>query len=333
MATWKAPEAMNKNVIGLHRAMLGRHRRALDQGQQIALDAFARDIAAAAPFARADLVDLVEEDDPVVLDLADRQPHDLVLVDQLVAFLGEQGRIGVLDQQSPLFRAPRATCRKYRRGKSRRSRAPGMFGSSNIGIDGLPDGAISTSISLSSSSPPRNFLRKESRVAALALAPTRASTTAPRPPSCARAATSLRLVFLDQADADLDEIAHDLLDIAADIADFGEFRRLDLEKGRVGEPREAARDLGLAAAGRPDHQDVLWQDLLAHHAFEAQAPPAIAQGDRDGALRVLLADDEAVKLGDDFAGRKIGHATGFPGAGDGRSRANRCFPRRCCVLV
>ena len=106
---------------------------------------------------------------------------------------------------------------------------------------------------------------------------------------------------------DLDEIADDLLDIAADIADLGELRRLDLEERRAGELREAARNLGLAAAGWPDHQDVLRQHLLAHRAFEAQAAPAVAQRDRDGALGILLADDETVELGNDLARRKISH--------------------------
>jgi len=32
------------------------------------------------------------------------------------------------------------------------------------------------------------------------------------------------------------------------------------------------------------------------------AAPAVAQSDGDGALGVVLADDEAVQLGDDFAG-------------------------------
>jgi len=44
---------------------------AFDQGQQIALHAFARDVAARAAVAHADLVDLVEEHDAVVLDRVD----------------------------------------------------------------------------------------------------------------------------------------------------------------------------------------------------------------------------------------------------------------------
>ena len=115
------------------------------------------------------------------------------------------------------------------------------------------------------------------------------------------------LAFARHRDADLDQVAHDLLDVAADIADLGELGRLDLEERRAGEPRQPARDLGLADAGRADHQDVLRQHLLAQLVVELEPPPAVAQRDRDGALGVVLADDEAVELGDDFAGGEVGH--------------------------
>ena len=114
----------------------------------------------------------------------------------------------------------------------------------------------------------------------------------------------LALALARQRDGDLDEVAHDLLDVAADITDLGELRRLDLEERRAGELGEAARNLGLADAGRPDHQDVLRQHLLAQLVVELQPAPAVAQRDRDRALGVGLADDEAVELGDDFAREK-----------------------------
>ncbi len=125
--------------------------------------------------------------------------------------------------------------------------------------------------------------------------------------SSAFAPHELALLVADHRDRRLDEIAHDLLDVAADIADLGEFGRLNLQEWRAGELGEAARNLGLAAAGRPDHQDVFRQHLLAHRAFEAKPPPAVAQGDGDGALGVMLADDETVEFGDDLAGGKISH--------------------------
>ena len=117
----------------------------------------------------------------------------------------------------------------------------------------------------------------------------------------------LALRFADQRDADLQQIADDLLDVAADIADFGELGRLDLQERRAREPRQAARDLRLADAGRADHQDVLRQDLLAQALVELQAAPAIAQRDRHRALGLALADDEAVEFGNDLARGKITH--------------------------
>ena len=186
--------------------------------------------------------------------------------------------------------------------------APGMLGSSNIGMPPLPC-ATSISISLSSSSPARSLRRKLSRVAWPEPGPTRASSTRSSAARSALACTSLRLASLHEADADLHEIAHDLLDVAADIADLGELGRLDLEEGRAGELGEPAGNLGLAAAGGADHQDVLRQHLLAHRPGELLAPPAVAQRDGDGALGVVLADDVAVEFGDDLAGGKGDHGS------------------------
>ncbi len=77
-----------------------------------------------------------------------------------------------------------------------------------------------------------------------------------------------------------------------------------LMKGAPASLAQPPRDLGLADAGRADHQDVLRQHLFAQLVVELQAAPAVAQRDRDRALGVGLADDEAVELGDDFAGEK-----------------------------
>src|SRR3546814_13704168 len=58
--------------------------------QQVALNALARDVGAAALGARGDLVDLVQEDDAVLLDSGDRGADYRLLVEQLVALLGDQ---------------------------------------------------------------------------------------------------------------------------------------------------------------------------------------------------------------------------------------------------
>ena len=110
------------------------------------------------------------------------------------------------------------------------------------------------------------------------------------------------LLFAHEADADFDEIADDLFDVAADIADFGELRRLDLDERGAGQLGETAGNFRLADAGRPDHQDVLRHHLVAQLVGELLAAPAVAKRDGDSALGIVLADDEPVELRHDFAG-------------------------------
>ena len=120
------------------------------------------------------------------------------------------------------------------------------------------------------------------------------------------ASTWRRRLLARHVDGDLHEVAHDLLDVAADIADLGELGGLDLDERRLRQLGEAARDLGLADAGGADHQDVLGQHLLAQLLRQLLAAPAVAQRDGDGALGVVLADDVAVELGDDLARAEAG---------------------------
>ena len=185
--------------------------------------------------------------------------------------------------------------------------APGMPGISNIGMP--PEDCVSISISLSLSSPARSFLRNEfARRGAGAGADQRIEHALLGGELGARLHV-LALALAGLRDRDLDQVADDLLDVAADIADLGEFGRLDLDEGRAGEFRQPPRDLGLADAGRPDHQDVFRQHLLAQAAGELQPPPAVAQRDRYRALGVALADDEAVEFGNDFTGGEVGHGS------------------------
>jgi len=64
----------------------------------------------------------------------------------------------------------------------------------------------------------------------------------------------------------------------------------------------------LPAAGRfrfcqrrsADHENVFGGNVFAHLFGELLASPAIADGDRDGALGIGLADDVFVQFGDDL---------------------------------
>ena len=87
----KGARGDEEDVVGLHHAVLGVDRRSLDQRQQVALHALARDVGALRLRARGDLVDLVDEDDAVLLGVGERLDFQLVLVDELGGFLvGEQ---------------------------------------------------------------------------------------------------------------------------------------------------------------------------------------------------------------------------------------------------
>jgi len=136
----------------------------------------------------------------------------------------------------------------------------------------------------------------------------------------------LRSHFLEpllahHVDAELDEIAHHRLDVAPDVADFRELARFDLDERRLREPREPARDLRLADAGRSDHQDVLRGDFLGEIGRELLPPHSVAQRDRDGPLCRGLADDVLVELGDNLP-RRQGFGGGLGGFGkeDGHGR-------------
>ena len=94
-----------QDVVGSHDAVLGRHRRAFDQRQQVALHAFATDAGAAELAALGNLVDLVDEDDAVLLAVLDRLLLDLLVVDQLAGFFLDQQRSRLGDAQLALLRA------------------------------------------------------------------------------------------------------------------------------------------------------------------------------------------------------------------------------------
>src|SRR5581483_5942356 len=193
-----------QNVVGLHRPVLGVDGGALDQRQEVALHALARHVAGHAAVARADLVDLVEEDDAVLLDGADRFLHQRVAVEQLVALLGDQDIVRFLDGDAPRLGAAAAELAENvadGNGADLRARHAGDFEHRHAG------GALGD-------------LNLDLLVVDLA------------------GAQLLAVAFARQRDRDFDEVAYDLLDVAADIADFGELGGLDLEERRAGELRQ-----------------------------------------------------------------------------------------------
>ncbi len=100
------------------------------------------------------------------------------------------------------------------------------------------------------------------------------------------------------------QVAHDRVDVAAHVAHLGELAGLDLDEGAARELREPPRDLRLADAGRPDHQDVLGRDVGRDLGRQPPTPDPAAHRDRDRALGRRLAHHPAVELRHDLARRE-----------------------------
>ncbi len=115
------------------------------------------------------------------------------------------------------------------------------------------------------------------------------------------------------------EVADDRFHITTDITHLGELGRFHLDERRVGELRQTTGDLGLADTGGADHQDVLWGHFRAQLGGELHPSPAVAQGNGNGTLGVVLADDMAIEFVDDLAGRH-GHGAVLRGSRAIRSR-------------
>ena len=72
-----------------------------------------------------------------------------------------------------------------------------------------------------------------------------------------------QLLFAHHVDRDIHQVADHRFHIAPHIADFGELAGFDFQERRIRELRQAARNLGFAHAGGPDHDDVLRHDSSA----------------------------------------------------------------------
>src|ERR1035437_9410388 len=94
-----------QDVVGAHHAVARVHRGAFDDGQNVALHAFARNVRPVPAFASRDLVDFVEEDDARVLHALHGDARDLVHVDQTLLFFLDEVLERLADLHLPLLGA------------------------------------------------------------------------------------------------------------------------------------------------------------------------------------------------------------------------------------
>ncbi len=281
-------------MVGLDRAVFGRDRGALDQRQEVALDAFAAD-RSAAHVADRDLVDLVEKDDAVLFGIGQRDAGDIVLV--------EPGVLLFLDEPVPCFGNLHLTTflglltqrLAHHFGQVDHADIAAHAAQVHLHIGGFGD--LDFDLGVVHLIGFDTLPERQPRRLARSLAGQSVEQSLHR---CLRGGLADRLAaaVAFEPNGVFDEVAGDLFDIASDIADFGELGRLYLDEGGIGQLGETARNLGLAATGRADHQDILGRHLVAKFGIDVLTPPAIAQGDRDRTLGVLLADDMLVERRD-----------------------------------
>src|SRR5690606_16452206 len=113
-----------------------------------------------------------------------------------------------------------------------------------------------------------------------------------------------RLRLLDVVLALLQELLNDVLDILADVARFGERRRIGDRERHVQKARERFREQRLTASRWTDQQDIALRklDLLLALVALARLEPlvVVVHGNGENLLRLLLADDVLVEDGLDL---------------------------------
>jgi hypothetical protein len=95
--------------------------------------------------------------------------------------------------------------------------------------------------------------------------------------------------------------------VPAHITHFGKLGGLHFDERRVGQIGQTSGDFRFAYARGADHQNILGGDLVAQLFGNLHSPPAITQGNGDGALGVILANDMFIQFLDDFSRGHFGH--------------------------
>ena len=323
-----------EDVVRADRAVLRRDLRALDDWQDVTLHAFTRDIGARTVPLDSDFVDLIEEDDAAVLRDLDGLFGDGFHVDELASFFLREDLAGLCDRDLALLVALRHDVADHvlqviTHALEARAREHADHRAARLLDVDLDELVLELTLLEALADPfaASLILLRLLGLLVLLLVVT-AEEAAERVLQFLRLRHEdvkdallgllLRLVLhlfeallTDHAHGGFRQVADDGLDIAADVADFRELRRLDLDERRAHELCETACDLRLADARRANHHDVLRDDFFLHGPGQLAAAPAVAQSDGHRALRLILADDVAVEFFYDLARRLFVDADTF----------------------
>ena len=308
-----------ENVVGADHAVASADGGAFDDGQNVALHAFARNVGPVTALAAGDLVDLVEEDDAVRFDALNGCARDRVHVDQAAFFFLHKVVEGVGDLLLALLRTVAEDVRQHV--AQVRLHVVHVL----VGDDANLRHAAFAHVDFDNAVVNLAFAELLAELfarALIAFGVGQSWLALGRGRGCRNCCWRRRQQYVEQAllgillglvldlfeplfadhvDGDLDQVADHGFDIATDVADLGKLAGLDLEEGRVGQLGQAAGDLGFADARGSDHDDVLGHDVIGDVGRQLLAALAIAQGYGDGALGGLLSNDVFIELGDDLA--------------------------------
>ena len=298
-----------QDVVRFHLAIACLDRGPFDDGEEIALDALARNVGALRIVRTTDFVEFVEKDDAARFGLLDRFLMDGVLVHEGFGFLLDEMASGFLDGHLPAalllgdkpfkhvlkidIHLLHANVRKDLNGPHFLFKGEFNFpvvevapaehfakfvaGAGGRIVGGRSSGRFSTG-------------QKEVEEVVLG---------------------ALFGSFLDfcafadgnKGDGGLDEVANHAFNIAPVVADFGILGGLNLDEGGLHDAGQTAGDFGFADAGGADHDDIFGGHIAANLGFELRPAPTITESDSDGTLGVGLANDVAVEFFNNLARR------------------------------
>src|SRR5256885_1445606 len=308
-----------QDVIRANHAVACVDGGAFDDGQNVALHAFPRDVRAMAGFAAGNLIDFIDEDDAHLFGALHGHARDLVHVQQLVFFfldqvfesvghahfaflllLAEHAGKHVLDVDVHLLDALIGD--DFKRGHGALADfevdhalvelafalLEGAFFSCALGLF-----TVRGNLGVWSAGRGRRRRRKQEIEHAFF----RGLLGAVR--------DFVEFFLSDHVDGGFHKIADHRFHIAPHVTNFRVFRSFDLDEGAAGEAGQAARDFCLSHAGGANHQNVLGQNVFGDFRRKLLAADSIAQSDGDGALRRGLPGDVFVELGGAFPPRQI----------------------------
>ena len=295
-------------MVGLDHAQFGVDGATFDQWQQVTLHAFAGHVGAADIAALGDLVDFVDEHDAVLLDRFQRLGLQLFIVDQAAGFFVAHQFQRFLDLELAALALAFAHVGKqalqlvghFFHARRRGDIDAGDFGDFDFDLFIIQ---LTFAQALAEQLTGVGILRRGVVVAEAHAWRRQQGVEDALFSSVFGAVANLDdFLLAQQLDRRISQITNDRFDVAADVADFRELGGFDLDERRVGQFGQATGDLGFTDTGRADHQNVFRGDFNAQLFGQLHPAPAIAQGNSDGALGIVLADDMAIEFVDDFTG-------------------------------